>query len=393
MQGVTSVELYLGPMPDGLGPYHVSGYSDSYPLHIYLYAGRSFFRFVVGVRRRDREVCRFIMQSFIQYRRFRTAIKAQLERDGFKPKESTTEDAAQAQDGDESPSSSNISGKSDIDEKPSGSDADLERGRKANATKPTLGANTSAEDFQEPVEEKVQEDAEEEEEDDDDDYELALNRGSRSLSRTTTQSTGTRLGNVLTGVEIRKRTTREGGDGNVFVVNYESDDDPLNPHNWSNLTRIRCTVTIAAIGFVVGFASSIDSAAIPQVSKALHVSEIVESLATGLFLVGFGTGALLAGPFSETFGRNPVYIVTLGLYMIFIMASGLAPNIGAQLVFRFLAGVFGSTPLTCAGGSISDLWSPLERVITFPVFANAAFTGPLMGPVSTYSPQMLSSEI
>ncbi|KAI4098464.1 MAG: hypothetical protein LQ339_006435 [Xanthoria mediterranea] len=63
------------------------------------------------------------------------------------------------------------------------------------------------------------------------------------------------------------------------------------------------------------------------------------------------------------------------------MASALAPNIGAQLVFRFIAGFFGSTPLTCAGGSISDLWNPMERVYAFPVFANAAFMGPIFGPV------------
>lgn len=69
------------------------------------------------------------------------------------------------------------------------------------------------------------------------------------------------------------------------------------------------------------------------------------------------------------------------LYMIFIMASGLAPNIGAQLAFRFLAGFFGSTPLTCAGGSISDMWTPSERTIVFPVFANSAFWGPILGPV------------
>ena len=111
------------------------------------------------------------------------------------------------------------------------------------------------------------------------------------------------------------------------------------------------------------------------------MSKVTESLATGLFLIGFGCGALFAGPMSETIGRNPVYIATLSLYMIFTMASGLAPNIGAQLAFRFLAGLFGSTPLTCAGGSISDLWSPMERVYAFPIFANAAFMGPIFGPV------------
>ena len=135
------------------------------------------------------------------------------------------------------------------------------------------------------------------------------------------------------------------------------------------------------LGAVVGFASAVDSPAIPQAAKEFGVSEVVESLATGLFLIGFGVGALFAGPISEALGRNPVYIGTLSLYMIFIMASGLAPNIGAQIVFRFFAGLFGSTPLTCAGGSISDLWSPLERGYIFPIFAHAAFTGPLLGPV------------
>lgn len=214
----------------------------------------------------------------------------------------------------------------------------------------------------------------------------------------TVQSFGTRMGHAMTGIEVRelskemtKRRTRASGRTNtneqtsrrerVFVVGYESENDILNPHNWSYRTRIFATLTIAWIGFIVGFASAVDSAALTQAAKDFGVSEVTESLATGLFLVGFGFGALFAGPISETVGRNPVYIVTLAVYMIWILASALAPNIGAQLVFRFLAGLFGSTPLTCAGGSISDLWDPMERVYAFPVFANAAFMGPIFGPV------------
>lgn len=118
-----------------------------------------------------------------------------------------------------------------------------------------------------------------------------------------------------------------------------------------------------------------------QATVDFGVSEITESLATSLFLIGFGVGALFAGPVSETVGRNPVYIATLSLYMIFIMASALAPNIGAQLAFRFIAGCFAATPLVCAGGSLSDLWNPVERIYAFPVFANAIFMGPILGPV------------
>lgn len=206
-------------------------------------------------------------------------------------------------------------------------------------------------------------------------------RMSRTSTVATRKSMGTALGTTLTGIDVRDRSTKEGGDGKVFVVGYESEKDIMNPHNWSTVTRIGATVNIASIGWIVGFASSVDSAALTQASADFGVSEVTESLATGLFLIGFGVGALFAGPVSETIGRNPVYIATLSLYMIFIMASALSPNIGAQLTFRFIAGLFGATPLTCAGGSISDLWSPMERVYAFPVFANAAFMGPIFGPV------------
>lgn len=147
------------------------------------------------------------------------------------------------------------------------------------------------------------------------------------------------------------------------------------------LKLIACRLNIAFIGWIVGFASSVDSAALTQATADFGVSEVTESLATGIFLIGFGVGALFAGPVSETIGRNPVYIATLSLYMIFIMASALAPNIGAQLAFRFIAGCFAATPLVCAGGSISDLWNPMERVYAFPIFANAAFLGPVFGPI------------
>lgn len=67
--------------------------------------------------------------------------------------------------------------------------------------------------------------------------------------------------------------------------------------------------------------------------------------------------------------------------MIFIMGAALAPNIGALLVFRFLAGIFGCPPLTCAGGTIADLWNPLEKTIYFPIYAVLSFGGPVLGPV------------
>lgn len=289
------------------------------------------------------------MQSFLQYRRFRSTVQTQLDRDREKVNPSALEGAAQDQSPSYIPSHD--------------SQQDAEKGnRSTDGTlhDPTQSSTTAGEhrrsQAQEPEEELEQHEEEEElskeeDEDEEEDYELAA--ANRTLSRVTTQQSGrTALGTVLTGVEVRRRSTKEGGEGNVFVVGWHGENDPNDPHNWSYAKRISYTGIIAGIGCVVGFASAIDSSALPEASAEFGVSEVAESLATGLFLIGFGLGALYAAPFSETFGRNPVYIVTLLLYMIFVMASALAPNFGAQLAFRFLAGLFGSTPLTCAGGSV-----------------------------------------
>lgn len=75
------------------------------------------------------------------------------------------------------------------------------------------------------------------------------------------------------------------------------------------------------------------------------------------------------------------------LYLLFIMASGLAPNLHSHLIFRAVAGFFASTPLSCAGGTVADLWNALEKTYAFPIYAIPAFAGPMIGQmIGSYIP-------
>jgi hypothetical protein len=100
-------------------------------------------------------------------------------------------------------------------------------------------------------------------------------------------SARTALGHALTGVQARDRTTHEGKGAQVFVVDWEGERDALNPRNWSLMTRLRTTLVVSSIAFVVGAASSVDTAVSPQASAAFGVSDVVESLATGKLLLLF----------------------------------------------------------------------------------------------------------
>lgn len=183
------------------------------------------------------------------------------------------------------------------------------------------------------------------------------------------------------GLQLQHYTDSTGKTFQIYLVTFEDEHDALNPQNYTLSARLAATFNVTALAFIVGAASSIESGVLPQNAAAFGVSDVVASLATGIYLLGFGAGSLVSGPLSEILGRNAVYAGSLTLFMIFVMASGLAPNIGAQLAFRFLAGIFGCPPLTCAGGTVADLWNSLEKTLIFPMYAILSFGGPVLGPV------------
>jgi hypothetical protein len=170
------------------------------------------------------------MQSFFQYRRFRDAAKAQIERDRERAQRRTLRDgAADTSTGEaHSPSSPN-SEDSKIDVEKGGelheTPFDTQRVYGVSAT--ATNGKYRRPDVLEATEEKDQ--PLEEDEDEDDDFELGQHARSNLSRITTQQSAGTALGTTLSGIEVRKRTTREGGDGSVFVVGYESANDPNDP--------------------------------------------------------------------------------------------------------------------------------------------------------------------
>lgn len=174
-----------------------------------------------------------------------------------------------------------------------------------------------------------------------------------------------------------QQAQQEGSD--PFLVDW-APGEAANPQNWSWTKKWCLVLMVTSIGLLVGVAASIDSSAATFASKKFGVTEEVVELQTAVFLIGFGLAAPIFGPLSEIGGRNPVYVLTLLFFILFEIGSALAPNIQTRVILRFFAGFFGSTPLSNAGGSIADCSNPRQRTFVFPIFANAGFLGPVLGP-------------
>lgn len=176
------------------------------------------------------------MQSFLQYRRFNKRVTRQYERDKDK-----AEALGHHHSYDSSKSTSPSTSSRSAHPSPAGLDStadtrDLEKAEHSNG-----GVRSESEAEQGPTFQTLVADSADREE-----RPAPISRVSTAATQRTL---GTNLGTTLTGIDVRNRTTREGGDrGKVFVVGYEGERDDMNPHNWPFLTRLRATYEIVSGG-------------------------------------------------------------------------------------------------------------------------------------------------
>ncbi|PGH02438.1 hypothetical protein AJ80_08858 [Polytolypa hystricis UAMH7299] len=183
---------------------------------------------------------------------------------------------------------------------------------------------------------------------------------------------------TIPGVQVSRPSEHDGSV--TFLVGWK-EGDPENPQNWSRAKKWWCTVAVCLIAMAVSIPSSIDAPVSRDFNEHFGVGPMAGSMTTGMYLIGLGVGSMFAPPFSETFGRNLVYFSTLLVFMIFLMAKALAPNYGAAIVFRFLTGFFGAAPLTVGGGTVGDIWGPLEITYSLPFVTMTSYAGPIFGPI------------
>ena len=111
-----------------------------------------------------------------------------------------------------------------------------------------------------------------------------------------------------------------------------------------------------------------------------EASQTLVTAGVSLYVLGFAVGPLFWAPLCEIHGRQIIFVISYGMYVVFSAACTADHGIATLLVLRFFCGTFGSSPLTNAGGVISDVFRPDERAIAMAFFSLAPSLGPTLGP-------------
>ena len=116
--------------------------------------------------------------------------------------------------------------------------------------------------------------------------------------------------------------------------------------------------------------SALPSNAMPFIAEQFGVKSPQQLvLPISIFMVGYLVGPIVWGPLSEQYGRRVIVLGTFICFAIWTMACAMAPNFAALIVFRLLAGVFGSAPIAIVPGIVADLYgNPQSRGRAMAVF-------------------------
>ncbi|RMZ80565.1 hypothetical protein DV737_g2898, partial [Chaetothyriales sp. CBS 132003] len=169
----------------------------------------------------------------------------------------------------------------------------------------------------------------------------------------------------------------------VVLVDWYTTDDPENPQNWSLGKKHLVILQIYLYTLAIYIGSAMITPSQPYIEARFGVSAELASMGLSLYVAGYGIGPLLFSPMSEIplIGRNPPYMVTLGIFLIVSIITAVVDNFPALMVLRFLQGFFGSPILATGGATIGDIFSLLQMPYYLTGWAAFATAGPALGPI------------
>src|SRR5690606_33599422 len=121
--------------------------------------------------------------------------------------------------------------------------------------------------------------------------------------------------------------------------------------------------------------------ALPEAARELAVSPAAIQLSITAYLIGLSIGQLVLGILSDRFGRRPVLLVGLALYVLASAAAALAPNLGVLIVARVFQAIGGCSGLVLGRAITRDDAGPEQAAARMAILGAAISIGPALAPI------------
>lgn len=122
-------------------------------------------------------------------------------------------------------------------------------------------------------------------------------------------------------------------------------------------------------------------ASLPALVRDFGASRAAVQQTLSLFALGFGCAQLVSGPLSDRFGRRPVLLGGLGVYVLASAGCALAPALGPLIAMRFGQAIGACTAVVVARAVIRDAYPPERAAHVISKAASIMGLVPMFGPM------------
>ena len=120
--------------------------------------------------------------------------------------------------------------------------------------------------------------------------------------------------------------------------------------------------------------------ALADAAADLGTTPAAARLTITLFLVGLAGGQLVYGPLSDRYGRRPVLIAGLGLYLAGLLLALLAPNITVLVIARVLQSLGACSTLVIGRAMVRDVSASTDAARRMALLTMAMTLTPALAP-------------
>ncbi|PHH89363.1 hypothetical protein CDD83_6209 [Cordyceps sp. RAO-2017] len=162
----------------------------------------------------------------------------------------------------------------------------------------------------------------------------------------------------LLGEDHRQYLLRRHGTVDLDPVPQMDDDDPL---NWPRKKKLLNLALVSFHAMMFSFTAAAIQCAFVEIAADLQVSVQQTSYLTSLFIAITGSATLLWGPLSHTFGRRPIFLLSLFCAMLGNIGCALSPSYGTMALCRAITSFFISPAAALGSGVVSEVFFKKER--------------------------------
>jgi MFS transporter, DHA2 family, multidrug resistance protein len=139
-------------------------------------------------------------------------------------------------------------------------------------------------------------------------------------------------------------------------------------------------VVVAMAAFMEVLDTSIANVALPYMAGNLGASNDESTWVLTSYLVSNAIVLPISGWFASVIGRKRFFMLCLVIFTISSLLCGIAPNLGAIILFRVLQGAGGGGLQPMAQSILADTFPPQKRGLAFALYGITTIIAPTVGP-------------